>query len=318
MEKLKALRYIEPGKVSFIEEDRVKPGINQLGIDILSSSMCNTSEIRSFHGGYKTGYGVSYPMKTGEPGHEAVGVVSELGSGTKGFSPGDFVAMTGHGGEPCHRSYVNRNFNNIAKIIPGKRDVKEAAILEMYGCAYHCALNAISEKDYIGKKVLVIGMGSMGLCTVQILNNLNTAKITAVDVSPYGLSIAKESGADKTAYPEEMNSGDEFDIVIECSGSVPGQEAAFALAPRILIFSSYNTREITIRQNLLFDSNTTIYNPGILTSESFIKAADLYNRELIRPDLLISKRISPTKNEYLKTIEEIKNGKIVKAIIEWN
>ena len=89
------------------------------------------------------------------------------------------------------------------------------------------------------------------------------------------------------------------------------------LSSQALIFSSYNTKGITIRQNLWFDSHTTIYNPGIVTSENFKKAADLYNIEMIDPSLLISKRIKPDKNEYLEAISEIKAGKLVKVLMEW-
>ena len=108
MKKVKSIQYTAPEKPIFTEVSMGEPGNEQVGIEIIASSLCNTSELRSFKGGYKTGYGVKYPMKVGEPGHEAVGRVVSLGSGVKGFAKGDYVVMTGHGGEPCHREYVNR------------------------------------------------------------------------------------------------------------------------------------------------------------------------------------------------------------------
>jgi hypothetical protein len=68
---------------------------------------------------------------------------------------------------------------------------------------------------------------------------------------------------------------------------------------------------------LWFDAHTTIYNPGIVTSENFKRIVDLYNRKLIEPSLLVQKRIQPNIKEYLEVIDEIKSGKIVKAIMEW-
>ena len=313
----KALVYENPGQPVFKEVRTEGPEEGCVGIKIIASSLCNTSEIRSFKGGYKAGYGVTYPMKTGEPGHEAVGRIVEIGHDVVDFDYGDIVVMTGHGGEPCHRSYVNRKTDDIAVIRPEERDVREAAILEMYGCAYHCALTPLSSDDYKGKRVIVIGMGAMGLCTVQILKNMEAYEITAMDLSDERLEIAVKSGADRTVHPSEINISEQYDIIIECSGSVTGQELACSLAPKVLIFSSYNTKQITIRQNLWFDAHTTIYNPGIVTSENFKKVADIYNKELINPSLLVQKRIHPDKNEYLETIDEIKSGKIVKAIMEW-
>ncbi len=313
----KALAYENPGQPAFKEVKMEGPIAGCVGIKIIASSLCNTSELRSFKGGYKTGYGATYPMRTGEPGHEAVGRIVETGQDVTDFNIGDIVVMTGHGGEPCHRSYVNRKTDDIAAIRPGGRDVREAAILEMYGCAYHCALTPLSFNDYSGKRILVLGMGAMGLCTVQILKNMKKVEITAADLSDERLEIAVESGADRTVQPSEIDKNEKYDIIIECSGSVLGQELACSLAPKVLIFSSYNTKEITIRQNLWFDTHTTIYNPGIVTSENFKKVANLYNKKLIIPSLLVQKRIRPNKKEYLETIDEIKSGKIVKAIMEW-
>ena len=104
MSKEKALIYMNPGQPAFIDFTADEPGEYCVGIEIIASSLCNTSELRSFKGGYETGYGVTYPMKTGEPGHEAVGKVVKIGSKAKGFDINDIVAITGHGGEPCHRS----------------------------------------------------------------------------------------------------------------------------------------------------------------------------------------------------------------------
>lgn len=317
MGKTKALIYENPGQPVFKEIETADPGEECVGISIIASSLCNTSELRSFKGGYETGYGVMYPMKVGEPGHEAVGRIVKAGRGSEGFALGDIVAMTGHGGEPCHRGYVNRNCGDIAKIDPKGRDIRNPSILEMYGCAYHCAMTPLSARDYSGKKVMVFGMGAMGLCTVQILNNLDTREVIAVDLSKERLKIAAESGADHTLLPSEINSEKHIDIIIECSGSVNGQETACALAPGVLIFSSYNTKAITIRQNLWFDAHTTIYNPGIVTSENFKKVAQLYNKELIEPSMLIQKYIKPNEKQYLETIDEIKEGKIVKAVMDW-
>ena len=139
MDAIKCLVYTAPGKPEFTYVDKKQPQTHEAGISIIASSLCNTSELRSFHGGYENGYGSGYPMKPGEPGPEAVGIIESVGAETGEFSTGDIVAMTGHGGDPCHRSYVIRRTADIARIYPGERDVGEAAMLEMYGCAYHCA-----------------------------------------------------------------------------------------------------------------------------------------------------------------------------------
>lgn len=317
MIKARCLAYIAPGKPVFKEIEIPDPGNGQVGVEIIASSLCNTSEIRSFTGGYKTGYGTEYPMQSGEPGHEGVGRVISIGSNAVGFDVGDIVAITGHGGEPCHCSYVNRNTCDIALINNSHKNISEAAVLEMYGCAYHCAMKPFSNNLYAGKKVLVIGMGSMGLCTIQILNNFNVSQLAAVDLSKHRLIMAEKSGASRVIFPSEIDLDEKFDVVIECSGSIAGQEMACGLAPETLIFSSYSTKRITVRQNLWFDAGTTIYNPGILTSESFKKVVQMYNSRLLNPSILIGKTIKPIESEYLEAIDDIKAGRFVKILIDW-
>ena len=70
-------------------------------------------------------------------------------------------------------------------------------------------------------------------------------------------------------------------------------------------------------QNLWFDANTTIYNPGLLTSENFIKTAALYNEGRLNPHLMISNRINAEIDEYIEAIEGIKCGKTIKTLMLW-
>jgi threonine dehydrogenase-like Zn-dependent dehydrogenase len=317
MEKVKCLRYISEGMPVFEYIEKNEPGFGEVGIRIIASSLCNTSELRSYIGGYKTGYGATYPMLPGEPGHEAIGKVISLGEGVHKLRIDDLVVMTGHGGDPCHRSYVIRKEKDISVIKPGDRNPEEAAMLEMFGCAYHCAMAPGGESFYKGKKVLVIGMGSMGLCSIQILKGIEGIEITASDISKDRLEIGRACGADFLKRPDELWANEKFDVIIECSGSTGGQETACKMAPKTLIFSSYSTKEIKVRQNLWFDANTTIYNPGILTSENFIKTVELYNSGKLNPSLLISSRINASIEEYNEAIEQIRQGRIIKTLMIW-
>jgi threonine dehydrogenase-like Zn-dependent dehydrogenase len=312
---IKCLVYSAPGEPEFICVERKYPNLNQVGVRIIASSLCNTSEMRSFKGGYESGYGSGYPMRPGEPGHEAVGIIENVGKDVVGFSVGDIIAMTGHGGDPCHRSYVIRNTDDIARIKQDGRNIEAAAMLEMYGCAYHCAVAPGSLGFYEDKRVLVVGLGSMGLCTTQILSGIKNIEITAVDINEERLDKAKECGADISTTPDKADV--KYDAVIECSGTVKGQELAFTIAPKTLIFSSYNTKEISLRQNLLFDSQTTIYNPGIPTSANFKRATALYNEGRIDPSLLITGRIKANIDGYMNALEDIRNGKTIKTLMMW-
>ena len=72
-----------------------------------------------------------------------------------------------------------------------------------------------------------------------------------------------------------------------------------------------------MHQGRWFIVKTTVYNPGVLASSELRDVANLYNRRLIDPDAMITRRTSPDPDVYLKTIGDIERGEIVKAIIEW-
>jgi threonine dehydrogenase-like Zn-dependent dehydrogenase len=184
MKSLKALQFIEPQKAEFIEIEKRQPLTGQVGIKMLATSLCNHSELRSYYGGEKTGYGSDYAMQIGEPGHEGIGMVIESGENVNEFIEGDLVVMTGHGGEPVHRSYIIREAKDIAKILPGKRNPKYASILEMFGCAYHCIRVGWNDlAGYDNKRVAVIGAGAIGLCAIQILRLWPIKEMVVFDIS---------------------------------------------------------------------------------------------------------------------------------------
>ena len=74
--------------------------------------------------------------------------------------------------------------------------------------------------------IVVIGLGSMGLCSIQILKGIKDIEITAADISENRLKIAKACGADIIKFPGEIQGTEKFDVIIECSGSISGQELA--------------------------------------------------------------------------------------------
>ena len=321
----RAIQFVEPGRVEMVDVPVRPPGAGQVVVEVLASSLCNHPERRSYHGGQRAGYGSRYPMPPGEPGHEAVGRVLALGECVHGIAEGDLVAMTGHGGDPTHRAIVLRQANTLAVIRPDGRDLHAASILEMFGCAYHCVRAGWREPGgFDDAAVAVIGAGAIGLCSVQLLRLWPVASIAALDVRPERLELAGRLGATRTvpiragADPGDVPDGlGRFDCVVECSGSRAGHVLANALAPRTIINVSFCPEPYSVSQARWFARGTTIYNPGVLESSELRAVAALYNRRLIDPEPLISRRIAPEPEAYLEAIRAIERGEIIKALIEW-
>ncbi len=325
---VKAIQFLGPGRVRLVENERAEPGIGELGIELIASSLCNRSELTSFRGGAEHGYGSSYPMMTGEPGHEAVGKIVSIGEDVHGFKIGDIVVMSGHGGPPAHQSYLTRKAEAVATIIPGDRNIAAASTLEMFACAYHCLLPAMHQNAFENSRVAIIGLGAIGFCALQVLRLLPARQICAVDICQKKLDLAVKSGADEVKLlAPSIDGGDavnssaedirDCDVAVECSGTASGMLLASALNARHIVNASYCPSAFNVNQGLWFRANTTIYNPGIMTNKDLRAVANLYNRGLVNPEALVSIEINPSSEEYLAAILEIQRNNVLKAIIKW-
>jgi threonine dehydrogenase-like Zn-dependent dehydrogenase len=326
MKRARALQFIKPGRVELVELDVPEPGPGVALVRMLASSTCNSSELRSERGGQPAGYGSAYPMAPGEPGHEGVGEVIAVGDEVTELAVGDLVAMTGHGGDPTHRSLVLKDAATLARIEPGERDPKAASFLEMFGCAYHCLRAGWREPEgFDGARVVVVGAGAIGLCSVQVLRLWPAAAVVALDVNPARLELAAVLGATETARVPADVEPERFaetvspaDVAVECSGRPEGHRLAQALGARAVINVSYCPRPFPVSQARWFVAGTTIYNPGVLSSCELKAVAALYNRGLLDPAPMVSRRIPPDPAAYRETLRAIGRGEIVKALIDWD
>lgn len=322
MVKTRAIQFEKPDRVVMIELETPEPGPDEVLIRMLANSLCSHAEIRSITSGQAEGYGNSYPMPPGAPGHEGVGEIIAIGDEVLDYAVGDIVVNSGLGGEPTHRSHIIRKACDVAGLSAGRRDPKPASTLEMYGSAYHCIRKVWEQPGAFDNKVLgIIGVGATGLCALQIVRHWPVTEIIAMDISKARLDHAMKCGAsDAWQIPEGAGASGSpgyIDIVLECSGSVTGQKLAHSLRPGLIVNLSYCPEPFTVRQSDWLEYGTVIYNPGWLESRELKAVAAMYNRYLIEPDTLITKRIPPIVDEYMIAIHEIEQGKHIKVLMDW-
>ena len=123
-------------------------------------------------------------------GYSAAGVIVEAGSETQGFQVGDRVAVAGAG----YASHAEFNYipeNLCAKIPDGVSDADAS-----FATLGAIALQGVRQADpRLGERVVVIGLGLLGLLTVQILK-ANGCAVMGVDIDPEKVDLVKELGAD--------------------------------------------------------------------------------------------------------------------------
>jgi len=122
-------------------------------------------------------------------GYSSAGVV--LKSDVPEFHPGDRVACAG-AGYASHAETIIVPKNLVAKV-PENVDLQSAAFCTVASIALQGVRQA---EPRIGESIVVIGLGLIGLITVQLLK-ANGCRVIGLDVSPANFEKAKEFGCDE-------------------------------------------------------------------------------------------------------------------------
>lgn len=196
-------------------------------------------------------------------GHEAAGIVAEVGSNVKDLQPGERVTFdsTVYCGSCfyCRRGEINlcdhrrvlgvscdeyRQNGAFAEYIavpqhilyplPQEVSFAHAAMVEPCSIAFHAVgRTPISLND----TAAVVGSGMIGLLVIQTLRAVGCGKIIAIDIEPEKLDLARQLGADFTLNSSEAEVVSEIekltgnkgaDVVIEAVGITPSVKTALA------------------------------------------------------------------------------------------
>lgn len=217
-------------------------GDNEVVIQTKRSGICSTDVLRSM----KTGF-YKYPII---PGHEFCGIVVEKGKNVSTFDIDDHVAV--YPLIPCKkcRPCLKDRFNlcdsynflgsrthggyaefvlcpeeNLVRIQKGISS-EQAAMTEPASVALHGIKVAGFDKDC--ETAVIMGLGPIGLMTIQWLKFLGVKNVVGVDRHEHRFRIAKEIGmnqaidtrdSEASTAINELTNKDGADIIFECSGS---------------------------------------------------------------------------------------------------
>ncbi len=182
-------------------------------------------------------------------GHEAAGVIAEVGGQVRDWKRGDRVTFDStiscgvcwycQRGLPnlCDRRRVlgvscedyrqNGAFAELVALparilygVPDSVSFEQAAMVEPASVAVHAVRRAAVS---LGDVAVVMGTGMIGLFVVQALCASGCAKIIAVDIEPQKLALARKLGADVAL------NANECDVAKEVRGHTEGRGADVAL-----------------------------------------------------------------------------------------
>lgn len=203
--------------------------------------------------------GVTRKVSEKEPivmGHEAAGIVLEVGPSVKTLKPGDRVAM--EPGFPCRRCKrckagryqlcpemrfaadppkahgalcrVYKAPEDFLYKLPDSVSLQEAVVAEPLSVAVHgVRLSGLQA----GQSALILGSGTIGLLTAAMAKAYGAASVCITDISKGKLEFAKSflpgctpflidsAATSEVEYPRLMKAAEieeGFDVVLECSG----------------------------------------------------------------------------------------------------
>ncbi|MEJ6399841.1 alcohol dehydrogenase catalytic domain-containing protein [Nicoliella lavandulae] len=245
-------------------EDTAMPKLEQpddVIIHVVRASVCG-SDLWAYRGLNDK------PANSANGGHEAIGIVSEVGSAITTVKPGDFViAPFTHGcghcaacragydancknnadaifSSGCQAEYVRFQHANWALIkIPGQpSDYKESmlnsflTLADVMATGYHAARSARVQR---GDTVVVVGDGAVGLCAVIAAQLRGAKRIIAMSRHADRQAIAREFGAtdivsergdEAVAKVMELTDDLGADAVLECVGTELSTDTALKVA----------------------------------------------------------------------------------------
>ncbi|WP_440988400.1 NAD(P)-dependent alcohol dehydrogenase [Haloarchaeobius baliensis] len=235
------------GETGTVEKDRPAAGPNDAVVRPTLGLVC-TSDVHTVHGAIGEREDITL-------GHEAVGIVEEVGSEVELFEPGDRVAvgaitpdwgsLAAQDGHPSQSEqalggwkfanvkdgvfaeyfHVNDADANMAHVPESVSDEAAAYVTDMMSTGF----NAAERADIpMGGTVAVFAQGPVGLMATKGAALQGAGRVIAVESVPKRQELAKEYGADEIVdYSEvdtveaimELTDGEGVDAAIEALGA---------------------------------------------------------------------------------------------------
>jgi len=331
----------EPGKIAFRQIEKPEINDDEILMQTKRIGVCG-SDIHVFHGMHPY---TSYPVVQG---HEVSGIVAAVGENLEGFSVGDKITFTPQVtcGEcyPCKngmyhicetlkvmgfqtdgagQEYFPLPAWNALKL-PGDFSLDHAALVEPIAVAVH-ALGRGGEIQ--GKKVLVLGAGTIGNLTAQSAKAMGAESVMITDINDYKLEKAKACGIDFVINTAEEDlkkaidthfGTDKADLILECVGAQATADQAVENARKgttVVIVGVFGEKP-TVDLGLVQDRELNLVGTLMYQKPDYEKAIELISTGKMHLDDLITHRFK--FKQYLDAYHAIEksNGEYMKVMIE--
>jgi len=326
-------------------EDIPKPEIcsDEILLKVMASGICGTDVVEWYR----------LPKAPRVLGHEATGIIDEIGEKVTKYKVGDRVFVSHH--VPCNKcryclkdshtacetlhttNYYPGGFSQYIRVpkinvetgvykLSPNMTYEEGTFIEPLACAVRGQRLADIQKD---ETLLIIGSGMAGILHIQLAKMKGVQKIFAADINPDRLKLAEKFGADhvidaKGDLPQqlkELNDGRAANKVIVCTGAEKAALTALECVDRggtILFFAVPDpTTKIPIPITQFWRNETTIRTSYGAAPRDLEEALQILAQKQINVEDMITHRLDIREAaEGFRLVAEA--GKSLKVIIEPN
>ncbi len=253
--KRRSVYFVAPGQSAVIEEETPPLAAGEVLIETIVSAISPGTEMLFYRGQLPQGVaidtsiaalsgGLNYPLKYG---YACVGRVTDLGAGVAEEWRGRLVfAFHPHESHFC--------IAPTALIpLPAGIEPERAALLPNAETAVNLTMDGA---PLMGERVVVFGLGIVGLLTTALLAQFPLADLIAVDPIPARREVAQALGATQTIDPAEMSTlstslaeSQGADLIFELSGQPAALDQAVQSAgygARIVVGSWYGNKRASL------------------------------------------------------------------------
>jgi 2-desacetyl-2-hydroxyethyl bacteriochlorophyllide A dehydrogenase len=304
-----------PGVIEVTTATKPTPGADEAQVRMTLSGVCG-SDTHAAHGRHPF---VPLPYR---PGHEVVGVVTEVGSAVTELTVGQRVTVEPT--LPCWhckmcttgRSNLCENLQffgcgysqggmadyftvpaNRLHVIPDELNDEQAALIEPLSTPVHAVGLA---GDIAGKTVVIIGSGTIGLLVLAAARHAGAGRIVMTDMLPSKRDRAARLGADAVidgGRPDVVAAvraelGESADVVFDCVAiqSTIDQAIALALKAGTVVIVGVPAAPVTIPLPQIQDQQVRIQGSATYLPQDYATSIEIIMAGGVRAEDMITNR----------------------------
>lgn len=267
---MKRLQIEAPGRAVWQNVPKPEPGPGEVLIRVEGVTTCPHWDLHIFNGQPMfPGMALEYPYLSGQPGHEAVGIVEALGSGVAAPRKGTRVAVWRDTGRRPQGFYAQYNAFPADSLIevPARLTIAEIASLELAMCVEVSFQQLAILGGIAGRRMGLSGLGPAGLVAVQLARAHGAAEVIGIDPVAARRALACALGADHAVAPDPAvwhasRTANALDDAIDLTGVPASIEFLMDRTRRCVALFGVLREEVRFKTQHLFGPGLTLMGYG--------------------------------------------------------